>query len=207
MKKKTFLAMALCAAVLALTLAGCGSDKPDNDNSSSSVSVSDNSNSGDSSSSDEQSSEPAGDLTVYNENGLEFSYPSSWIKTNTNTAAGDTIVVMPEDSEGDSVAVMVQDLGTNVPAVKDYINATLPMLQAQYADAEVTGEEYDGTQKDTAVFSLTGTLQGMDMTPWFSTTFLNGTKLVAVSYSAPAGVEPTIDDATVKAIVDSLKIA
>ena len=123
MKKKTFLAMTLCAAVLALTLAGCGSDKPDNDNSSSSVSVSDNSNSGDSSSSDEQSSEPAGDLTVYNENGLEFSYPSSWMKTNTNTAAGDTIVVMPEDSAGDSVAVMVQDLGTKVPAVKDYINA------------------------------------------------------------------------------------
>ena len=206
MKKKTFLAMALCAAVLALTLAGCGSDKPDNDNSSSSVSVSDNSNSGDSSSSDEQSSDPAGDLTVYNENGLEFSYPSSWIKTNTNTAAGDTIVVMPEDSEGDSVAVMVQDLGTNVPAVKDYINATLPMLQAQYADAEVTGEEYDGTQKDTAVFSLTGTLQGMDMT-MVQYHILNGTKLVAVSYSAPAGVEPTIDDATVKAIVDSLKIA
>ena len=206
MKKKTFLAMALCAAVLSLTLAGCGSDKPDNDNSSSSVSVSDNSNSGDSSSSDEQSSEPAGDLTVYNENGLEFSYPSSWIKTNTNTAAGDTIVVMPEDSEGDSVAVMVQDLGTNVPAVKDYINATLPMLQAQYADVEVTGEEYDGSQKETAVFSLSGTLQGMDMT-MVQYHVLSGTKLVAVSYSAPAGVEPTIDDATVKAIVDSLKIA
>ena len=154
----------------------------------------------------EQSGESAGDLTVYNENGLEFSYPSSWMKTNTNTAAGDTIVVMPEDSAGDSVAVMVQDLGTKVPAVKDYINATLPMLQAQYADAEVTGEEYDGTQKDTAVFSLTGTLQGMDMT-MVQYHILNGTKLVAVSYSAPAGVEPTIDDATVKAIVDSLKIA
>ena len=206
MKKKTFLAMTLCAAVLALTLAGCGSDKPDNDNTSNSVSVSDSSDSGDSSSSDEQSGESAGDLTVYNENGLEFSYPSSWMKTNTNTAAGDTIVVMPEDSAGDSVAVMVQDLGTKVPAVKDYINATLPMLQAQYADAEVTGEEYDGTQKDTAVFSLTGTLQGMDMT-MVQYHILNGTKLVAVSYSTPAGVEPTIDDATVKAIVDSLKIA
>lgn len=206
MKKKTLLAMVLCAAVLAFSLTGCGSDKPQDDNSSNSVSVSDSSTSEDSSSTNEQSSEPAGDLTVYNENGLEFSYPSSWMKTNTNTAAGDTIVVMPEDSAGDSVAVMVQDMGVDVPAVKDYIDATLPMLQAQYADAEVTGEEYDGSQKETAVFSLTGTLQGVDMT-MVQYHILTGTKLVAVSYSVPTGVEPTIDEATVKAIVDSLKVA
>lgn len=205
--KKVLLAMTLCAALLALTLTGCGSDNnPSNSESSDSTSVSDSSTPSDSSSSDDQSSEPAGDLTAFNENGLEFSYPSSWTKTNTDTAAGDTIVLMPENTTGESVAVMVQDLGTKVPSVKDYMSATLPMLQAQYADAEVTGKEYDGTQKETAVFSLSGTLQGIDMT-MVQYHILNGTKLVAVSYSVPAGAESVIDEATVNAIVDSLKIA
>ena len=56
------------------------------------------------------------------------------------------------------------------------------------------------------MFSLTGTLQGVDMT-MVQYHILSGTKLAAVSYSVPAGVEPTIDEAAVKAIVDSLKIA